>query len=237
MEAVVPKLCVCYIDLKANEKDNIKLKEQEAGVADAMKNAALAFRRTLQHRPSCYVIRSKWELAGYTNARGNNWVMSDRPGGKSQYYIVHPKKSSSKVLIEAEAFHKYIDDEEKAELLDFIFSHCPVKNIQITRKEVSAITGNAKLKAVNVNADFLKKEEMYFNWSSKNGAVNRRTRREYVWLEKSLMSSIAALKKGGSLDISYNSDRTFGLKASEARMIGIDTKCHKEYTYRIVIEC
>lgn len=73
------------------------------------------------------IINSPEELKQYTNATGNTWVVCDKKFRRRQYYIRHPKKQSSNILIEANAFYDYIEKEQKDELIDFIFSHCPAK--------------------------------------------------------------------------------------------------------------
>ncbi len=187
------------------------------------------------------IINSPEELKQYTNATGNTWVVCDKKFRRRQYYIRHPKKQSSNILIEANAFYDYIEKEQKDELIDFIFSHCPAKKIRIDR--ISEVEGNAKvsgkIKGYDPTADvqFNQLKGNYFQYNNPNGIQAPEQRKPYLWLDKSLMRSIAALSEGASLSQKYETDFTFGLSGGEAKTIGLDLKRHKHYTYAIQIEC
>lgn len=88
------------------------------------------------------IIRSPEELKQYTNATGNTWVVCNKKFRKRQYYVRHPKIQNSNILIESSAFYDYIEKEQKDELIEFIFSHCPAKKIRIDR--ISEAEENAK---------------------------------------------------------------------------------------------
>lgn len=77
----------------------------------------------------------------------------------------------------------------------------------------------------------------YFQYNNPNGIQISEQRKNYLWLDRSLMRSIAALLEGASLSQKYETDFTFGLSGGEAKTIGLDLKRHKHYTYAIQIEC
>lgn len=187
------------------------------------------------------IISSPEELKQYTNATGNTWVVCDKKFRKRQYYVRHPKKQSSNILIEANAFYDYIEKEQKDELIEFIFSHCPAKKIRIDR--FSEVEGNTKASGKikgydpTVDVQFNQLKGNYFQYNNPNGIQASEQRKSYLWLDKSLMRSIAALSKGASLSQKYETDFTFGLSGGEAKTIGLDLKRHKHYTYAIQIEC
>ena len=189
----------------------------------------------------CKVIRSEEELADYENANGNAWITDDKALGQRQYYIRHPKLKNRKLLIEARDFQTYVEEEQKDELLDFIFSHCSPKSVVIDRVEEKAGKSKADVavEGMNLNAgiEFKSKQGNYYSFQSENGAPRRQPRESYLWLEPSLMRSIEALTPGASLTQSYERDFTFGLTAGEAKMLGLSLEGYKKYRYKIRIEC
>lgn len=187
------------------------------------------------------IIRSPEELKQYTNATGNTWVVCNKKFRKRQYYVRHPKIQNSNILIESSAFYDYIEKEQKDELIEFIFSHCPAKKIRIDR--ISEAEENAKasgkIKGYDPTADvqFNQLKGNYFQYNNPNGIQISEQRKNYLWLDRSLMRSIVALLEGASLSQKYETDFTFGLSGGEAKTIGLDLKRHKHYTYAIQIEC
>lgn len=188
-----------------------------------------------------YVIKTADELGQFENACGNDWVTGERALKQKQYYIRHPKKSARNLLIESQCFYEYIEREEKDELIDYIFSHCRAKSIQITRTIVSEAKGKANVsaEAVNVETDvnFGKSVGNFYSYTNPNGSKKTQPREEYFWLDKSIMRSISNLEEGASITQTYESDYRFGMTAREASAIGLDLNWHKKFAYTIHIEC
>ena len=187
------------------------------------------------------VIRSQEELSEFENANGNAWISDDKTLAQRQYYIRHPKLKNRRLLIESKDFQSYIEEEQKDELLDFIFSHCSPKSIIIDRVAEKSTEGKIKgnIKAVKPEAgvDFRSKQGNYYNFQNPNGAPRKAPRDSYLWLEPSLMRSIEALTEGAKLTQTYERDFTFGLTAGEAKTLGLSVEEHKKYLYKITIEC
>ena len=186
------------------------------------------------------VISSPEALKQFKNGCGNEWVNSDSDK-KRQYYFRHPKKAKNNILIETQAFYNYIEQEQKDEIVDFILSHCPAKEIRIDRydnKQVK-IGANAAIKNANVKVGFFADDIKgnYISCSNPKGTMQKSNRNEYVWLENSLMNLISSLKEGGDLTDQYIYDFTFGLTASEAKTFGVDAKYFRKYFYRLYIKC
>lgn len=172
-----------------------------------------------------YVINSQKELNKFENAYNNEWVINNKALKQKQYYIRHPKKMKSNVLIEAKSFYKYIEEEQKTELLEFIESHCVAKSIQIDRTEIVGYSGNAKgnIKGADAqgNISFGNKKGNYLSLSNPNNNTLKPEKRSvYMWLDKSIISSISMMSEGAVLESTYESDFTFGLSAGEAKTIG-----------------
>lgn len=187
------------------------------------------------------IIKTEEELKLYENANGNSWVINEKTLKKRQYYIRHPKKNNQNILIEAQSFYDYIEKEQKKELIEFIMSSCPVKNIRIVRNEIVESGGNAtaNVKGLDLNGggNYSQMKGDYYNYSNPNGTQKVEGRKNYLWIDESLMLSISMLTEGATLSQTYEYDSTFGLNAREAKTIGLDLSKHKKYLYTIQIEC
>ena len=187
------------------------------------------------------VIQSDTELQQYKNAQGNDWITDQKLFKKKQYYIRHPKKNKRNLLIEANSFCEYIEDEQKEELIDFIFSHCRVRSIlieQIERDDAS-LGAESKVKGLDLKGSvaYGSGKEDYYKFTSPKWLRKRAPQKEYLWLDEWVKDSICSLKKGARFEHVYVTDFTFGLEAGEAKTVGLNMKKHNEQCYRLVIEC
>ena len=188
------------------------------------------------------VITNEEELSKFKNAYNNEWVVDDKALRKRQYYIQHPKSSKSNLLIEAQSFYDYIEEEVKQELLDYVQSHCPARNLSFTRTEEFDVEAGAggkikQLKA-DVNAKNGKQKEDVISFKGAKGIIKPSTIDEYVWLEDSIKLGIRALEDGsGTFEKSFLSDYTFGLTAKEAKTLGLNMDSYKKFKYSVKVEC
>lgn len=182
------------------------------------------------------IIKNNEELSKYINAGGNTWVTNGK-----QSYVCHPKISKDNVLIEAQNFYDTIEEEEKSELINFIFSHCPAKLVKIDREENTEIKAKGRAKVELANADvgvnYSNAYGNYYSWSSPAGPKPTEEKSEYLWLDNSIMDSICQLSEGSSFSQVYERDFTFGFTAKEAKSVGLDVSKCKKYYYKIQIEC
>ncbi len=208
-----------------------------AALGLSLSEAAIKSLKNLYDHNKLKHICTEEELSHYKNAMNFGWVKNG-----SQWYILHPKREMENVLIEAQNFYEYIENEQRGEIINYIFSHCPVKSIKIDKEEASAFKASGKgfVQGANISAGvgYSLVKGNYYNWSSPNGVSNTvESKNEYLWLEKSFMDSVARLSDGGNFSDTYHYDFTFGLAAKEAKTIGLDIKKHKNYNYRIEIQC
>lgn len=187
------------------------------------------------------IIKTPQELEHYTNAEGNEWIINDSSRKKIQYYVKHPKIGSSHLLIEAQNFYDHIDEEQKNEIIEYIFAHCPAKVINIDRvvSDGASVSAKAPVKATTVEGGFTynNNKENYYKYNNPNGAKKVEPREKYYWINESLMLSIQNLTEGATLDDIYINDFTFGLNIKEATTIGLKAEKCKKYKYSIHIEC
>lgn len=185
-----------------------------------------------------FVIKNEEELKKYKNAYNNEWVIHNKALKTRQYYIQHPKATRSNILIEAEAFYKYIEEEMRQEILDYVQSHCPVKSLTFYKEETTDKEAKAFAKLVDANGKHTRNKGELISFRGAKGIIKESTIEEYVWLEDSIKLGIRALEDGtGTFQKSFESDETFGLTAKEAKTLGLDMKGHKKFKYTLKVEC
>ena len=185
-----------------------------------------------------FVIKNEEELKQYKNAYNNEWVKHNKALKTRQYYIQHPKATKSNILIEAEAFYKYIEEEMRQEILDYVQSHCPVKSLTFYKEETTDKEAKAFVKLMDANGKHARNKGELISFRGAKGIIKESTIEEYVWLEDSIKLGIRALEDGtGTFQKSFESDETFGLTAKEAKALGLDMKGHKKFKYTLKVEC
>lgn len=214
------------------------------GSTAAVGAAALLFGKDMKRlydEKRCFIISSEEELSKFKNASGFAWKYNEKSMRKKQYYIRHPMIAKQNLLIEANNFYKYIDEEQKEELIQFIAAHCPAKRIEIDREEVAdssaGANGSAKGLELSGEYDYSNHKGNYFTINCPNGFPKEEPRTEYYWIDPSLLTSVKYLSEGAVLTQKYESDFRFGFSASEAKTLGLNMNCHKNYIYTVHIEC
>lgn len=146
-------------------------------------------------------------------------------------------------MIEANDFYRYIEEEQKEELIDYILAYCPAKVIKIDKTESLEVSGKVcgNIQGADLKAG-AKSDTVKGNYCSIEAPLFRRLKKalprdKYYWIDKSVMKSIESLKKGSTFSQSYEIDFTFGLNVSEAKTLGLDMEMHKKITYTIYVKC
>lgn len=257
--ATVPQLKIFYVDLiedKSKAEGKRGLAKATAHIADSIDNAK-EIMDPLNKDIKPKAIKSEEELTKYHNPLGNSWVESDRIQGIKQLYIRHPKRQYSHLLIEAEHFYDYIEDEYYNELYNYILSHCSPTLIKVDKKAKSSLginiaidTKKSKPQEPMKKGRKLVKKELD-NYATLDYSRNRgnymalqfkrsphvQPLPQYVWLEKSLMTAINGLTKGARLSKRVEVKNSFGLTSSMAKRIGLNVSSCKDYELKIYIEC
>jgi len=263
MDTTVPQLKVYYIDLDTPTKiDDIKSTLTNSSIvtnyAKIVAYSALAaippitiianpvILKRFYDNNRYFVIHSEEELSHFENANNNEWIINNKSLRKRQYYIQHPKKSKSNLLIEAQSFYSYIEEELRKEVLDYVQSHCPAKTLIFSRQEVNAKNAGLNLKIktntfnpdVNTNGNFSQNSETLISFKNTTGTIRPRVLEEYLWLDDSVKLGIRALEGGhGTFSKSFYSDQTFGLTALEANTLGLNMNFYKKFKYSLTVEC
>lgn len=259
----LPKLDIYYIDIKNEQKDKIvgekprlKIKNKLAQktldiISDSGKAVESNFKKAIKSVNESYLdkyklIDSQTALKEFENGNGNDWTKFGKGLGKRQFYIRHPKIKDRKILIEANTFAEYVEQEQKHELINYILSHCKAKKIYIDKVIKNKSKGKLGVSwglnnYVDSDVDFksmkgdyykLEREVSFFNDIKLSEPLDN-----YYWLDKFLMDSIDALSKGGILQQKYFMDYKFGLDAKVCNEIGMNLKTASTYQYNIYIEC
>lgn len=249
MALAIPKPDVYYIDFnsgvqkKSNAAEtfpiNVPIVKDTLATVDKTINNLIAAQKEMTQKYN--VIASQEELDHCVNGTGNVWRQRRKGEQKRQYYIRHPKIADQIVLIEANAFVDYIESEQKKELINYILSHCRATEVLIDKRQegktkfsISIVKlGAGKRRSHKVIGD-------YYHLQRKAGLLGIKLEEpleHYYWLEPALMSSISALTKGSSLEISHNMDYHFGFDSSVAKKIGLVYEQTAKYEYSIFIQC
>ena len=249
MAQAIPKPDVYYIDFNseiqkksnAAEKFPIKVPVVKDTLANVDKtiNSLIAAQKEMMQKYN--VIASQEELDHYVNGTGSVWRQHRKGEQKRQYYIRHPRITDQIVLIEANAFVDYIESEQKKELINYILSHCRATEVLIDKHQEGRVKfsislprlGSGNHKGHKIIGD-------YYHLQRKPGLLGIKLEEpldHYYWLEPALMSSISALTKDSSLEISHNMDYHFGFDASVAKKIGLVYEQTAKYEYSIYIQC
>ena len=264
MSFSVPQLHVYYIDFSQSEAEKNKDNQKKTGrkIASIMYRTALSLVSPfgtglilgsylapeviksldrLIKQNMFNVITSQEELNTFTNANENEWFINNKSLKKKQYYIGHPKKNQQKILIEANDFYNYIENEQTGELVQFIKSHCPAKTIKIDRIEVSEksakANGNIEEAELSGSVRHSKMHHNCISLNSPNGFPAEEPRENYYWIDKSIKQCIESLVEGASFDKSYKCDFTFGLSVKEAKTLGLSIGMHKNFSYTVYVKC
>lgn len=246
MAIAIPNLDVFFIDF-SNSKDKKKTVVRIIGKAlispiGGIIEAFPQFKRLIDAK-RFNIISSEEELAMYINANDNSWIINDKSLKQRQYYIRHPKKSQENILIEANDFYRFIEEEQKDELIEYILAYCPAKVIKIDKNESTGISGNVHTNIDSIDLKIGGKHNIVKgNYYIKKAKLFRRLKREtprdkYYWLDKSIMRSISTMKKGETFIDILEIDFTFGLNASEAKTIGLNMEMYKKISYTIYVKC
>lgn len=184
-----------------------------------------------------HIIDTKKELEKFENANNNSWILYGEKGNKIQFYIRHPKKGKENLLIEAETFYKYVEDQYDYELKNYCMSHCDLKGIHITKLEEKEF--ETQLKSGKFSGGFASKSKKGNIFHMKGTEPLKRIEplKEYMWLEKEFMDCINALSKGAKFENSYEFDLTAGISADYVKVISLNAKAHKKYRYIVYVEC
>lgn len=187
------------------------------------------------------IIKTREELKHYINPSGNAWVINSKELKQRQYYVKHPQKDKQNILIEAKNFYNYIENEHRAELVNFITSHCTPKSIRIEREEITGANGNvaASVEGANISGSASGKSYKFsvFNQTWPNGAPKTEPREHYLWLDESFKDSITMLTGGSSVEDSYICEFGCGLSLKEAQTLGLNMEMHKKFSYKIYVQC
>ena len=253
MSLITPQLSIYLIDLKDCQETSISLetKNKIIKLVGLFSPITALLYRTFENdirnlirlikENRFHIIDNEADLKCWKNANNNTWVYCEKNSKKKQLYIQHPKQSHKNILIEANSFYNYIEEEQKNELLSYIMSHCSAKVIKIQKKESIEAKGKIKANVKTVSAEgeinYQNARGDFYLYTNPRGCPKIKPMKEYLWLDKSIMNSINLLRTGAILTQEYEIDYSFGLSAGEAKTLGLDINKHKKYSYTVHIEC
>lgn len=186
-------------------------------------------------RSNFYVLSKRNEIDRFKEAFNSSWV-SDK------YYIRHPKKIKTDILIPAEKFPQYIIREQISDIVSYIRS-----NVRSVRKIVVTVSNanNAKIAIKNIlsniylsgdaRLDSTDEYTIIINCNSPLKASETETK--YTWLEDfSTLISVVDSFSDSYFVIHERHDTSFGLDVELAKSIGVNTILSKQHKYTIAVE-
>lgn len=202
------------------------------------------------YRENVYVLSSE-EIKKYKNAYGNNWVE------KTQYYIQHPKVECSNILIEADQFTRYIEQEKIEEIIAFIFQNCEPSNsitIKTSKKKnvntsasgkgnftTSTASGNTESINADVGGRFSNDNALSTVTSIDCRSINHNKRNEYktkrlVWIDEFKNLKAAVISNAFRIEEHIDNTWAAGIDAGLAKQIKFDFDVDSDNSYSLFIE-
>lgn len=190
---------------------------------------------------------------GFKNANGNTWV-------ESQYYIQHPKQKRKNLLIEANSFIRYLEDERLGEILDYLIKEGRFNQIKIKSNNKFGFKGKIGATGFSLPVSSEKDDngeaiKVDANISANNttNAIHevvfsckklppKRTDNEadYVWIDsfKKLTAVVenSKITEEGEIFIQEEFVNDFQIDASLSSMINLDFNVETDKNYTITIE-
>ncbi|MDI1291462.1 MAG: hypothetical protein PSV18_01805 [Methylobacter sp.] len=182
-----------------------------------------------------FILVDKDEISRFRDPRG--FALEE-----DTYYVRHPKKIKTDCLIPATEFHRYVVQEQIADLVSFVRANTSVRKLHVSigsKKEAEAqvsgilegikLEGKALLKKVNYH-------EVLIDCIEPLKPSERK--REYVWLDdfQSTVTIIDNISGAASVTVKEHADLSFGLSLKVADQVGISGDWLSSFEYNFYCE-
>lgn len=181
------------------------------------------------NRENSFVLSKEDEINRFSEAFGNDWV-------DDIYYVRHPKKLKSNILIPANRFHEYVVREQLSDMVSFVRANVNVKRLEVkifkgsnvgvnicgVIKEIP-LEGGAKL-SLGSSYSILIECDRPLKASEKKTV--------YTWLEDfpHLVSTLDEAENG-SFQVNETFDLSFGVSVKAARAIGANVDWNTNHSF------
>lgn len=194
-----------------------------ASIGNPKKNLSDLFRK------NCYVLSKNDEIQRFSEAYNNEWV-------DDVYYIRHPKKIKTNILIPALSFHKYIIREQIADIISYVRANLNIKEMEINISNNNI--GKIKLEGVideiplAGNAKFESNNSYTVTIKCPRPLKASEKETNYTWIDdfKQLKASIDEVYSG-TFEIRETFDLSFGLSIKEANVIEASAEWNTNHSF------
>ncbi len=201
-------------------------------VAGAIGNPFQVYRDVMAE--NCFILTDDDEVKRFRDPRGHDLV-------DDTYYVRHPKKIRTDCLIPARDFHRYVVQEQIADIVSFVRANTAVRkiNVSISNAKEAKVEAGGVLDGLNVEGKatvkLLNTHEVLIDCTEPLKPSEKR--REFVWMED-FPTTVTAIDNvaGGIVEIHERFDLSFGLSAEIAGMARISTEWLSNYQYNVRCE-
>lgn len=183
------------------------------------------------NRENSYVLSKESEIERFSEAFGNDWV-------EDEYYIRHPKKIKTDVLIPAERFHQYIIREQISDIISYIRANVRVKKLEISFEKgiVSGVGVQGIVDGISfegsVNASCSSEYSVLIDCNRPLKASEKK--KEYIWIDEfQHLQAVIDETFDSRFEINEAFDLSFGLDVKAAKLVGMNAALSAQYSFKI----
>ncbi len=227
-------LKVYRIDRSLFGKLNNKLKSPDLPVMGAF-FLGNPFKNYKDYKSKDFFVLSKDdEIARFTEVFNDEWV-------NDVYYIRHPKKIKTDILIPASEFHSYIMREQLADIVSYIRANLRVTalDIEITRKNGASVSTKGVFDGIQLEgkATLNKSRANKVTIQCDQPLKVSEKRQNYIWMDE-FPHIVAMLDEAdeGTFTVSESYDLSFGLGLDLAEQIGVDLEWNDNFTFNFMVK-
>lgn len=181
-----------------------------------------------------FVLSKDDEIARFTEVFNDEWV-------DDIYYIRHPKKIRTDILIPASEFHSYIIREQLADIISYIRANLKITalDIEITRKNGVSVSTNGVFDGIQLEgkATLKKSSSNKVTIQCEQPLKVSEKKQNYIWMDE-FPHIIAMIDEAneGTFTVSESYDLSFGLGLDLAERIGVNLEWSGNFTFNFMVK-
>ncbi len=181
-----------------------------------------------------FVLHKEDEISRFKEANGNEL-------SENVYYVRHPKKLKTDILIPSSDFHHYIIREQLSEIISYLRANLSIKSINLSLKKSQGgkvgLSGIVDGLLLNAEAKMALEEDFSVSIDCPRSLKPSEKEKVFCWIDE-LSQFTAAVDDFamGSCSITERFDFSFGLSLDVAKQVGLDLSLHKKHELIIEFE-